>query len=116
MEKATIALPNHAVASCRRRAILKRRNSTEWSVEALSQNQVGKKQTMQNALIQGKIPMSIVSHMPKWRPINGQRGPGADRTGEERAEQQEWPEDFEQERAEGKHLEQGWGNQATDGR
>jgi len=32
-----------------------------------SQNHPGKKQTIQNALIQGKIPMSIVSQMPKWR-------------------------------------------------
>ena len=52
---------------CRRRASPLRPSSQEWSAEALSQNQVGKKQTMQNALIQGKIPMSIVSQMPKWR-------------------------------------------------
>ena len=75
LQKATMALPNRAVASCRRRANSNRRNSTERSVEALSQNQVGKKQTMQKALIQGKIPMSIVSHMPKWKLIKASAAP-----------------------------------------
>src|SRR5215207_4642134 len=74
-EKATTASAERTAVRCRRRAFSNRPSSAEWSIAAFSQNQVGKKQTMQNALIQGKIPISIVSQMPKWRLMTASAAP-----------------------------------------
>src|ERR687895_807319 len=61
-------LMERITAYCKRRAMLGRSGNAVRSFGmALSQNQLGRKQTIQNALTKEKRPISIINQMPSCR-------------------------------------------------